>query len=138
MLLHNYCQKTYRFAIERFHAMWKFRVKINAVTLYLHIGFIIIFEFNFNLYLFIHQNINYHDAFLALEQEGWVTLLNSGWQDRLGYGELAVNTPIVVDTSDTHIKQYWVIWLHRHWYAEHRLAEVKKGIINPMYPFPDE
>ena len=33
MLLHNYCQKTYRFAIERFHAMWKFRVKINAVAL---------------------------------------------------------------------------------------------------------
>ena len=23
-------------------------------------------------------------------------------------------------------------------YAEHRLEEVKKGIINPMYPFPDE
>ena len=33
MLLHNYCQKTYRFAIERFHAMWKFGVKINAVAL---------------------------------------------------------------------------------------------------------
>ena len=33
MLLHNYCQKTYRFAIERFHAMWKFRVKINTVSL---------------------------------------------------------------------------------------------------------
>ena len=76
-------------------------------------------DLNFNN----QQNINYHDAFLALEQEGWVTLLNSGWQDRLGHGELAVNTPIVVDTSDTHIKQYWVIWLHRHWYAEHRLAK---------------
>ena len=33
MLLHNYCQKTYRFAIERFHAMWKFRVKIDTVAL---------------------------------------------------------------------------------------------------------
>ena len=33
MLLHNYCQKTYRFAVERFHAMWKFGVKINAVSL---------------------------------------------------------------------------------------------------------
>ena len=33
MLVHNYCQKTYRFAIERFHAMWKFRVKINTVSL---------------------------------------------------------------------------------------------------------
>ena len=33
MLLHNYCQKTYRFAVERFHAMWKFGVKINAVAL---------------------------------------------------------------------------------------------------------
>ncbi len=33
MLLHNYCQKTYCFAIERFHAMWKFRVEIDAVTL---------------------------------------------------------------------------------------------------------
>jgi hypothetical protein len=27
-------------------------------------------------------------------------------------------------------------WIKK--YAEHRLAEVKKGIINPMYPFPDE
>ena len=33
LLLHNYCQKTYCFAIERFHAMWKFRVKINTVSL---------------------------------------------------------------------------------------------------------
>ena len=33
MLLHNYCQKTYCFAIERFHAMWKFRVKIDTVAL---------------------------------------------------------------------------------------------------------
>ena len=23
-------------------------------------------------------------------------------------------------------------------YAEHRLEEVEKGIINPLYPFPDE
>ena len=33
ILLHNYSQKTYRFAVERFHAMWKFGVKINAVSL---------------------------------------------------------------------------------------------------------
>ena len=33
MFLHNYCQKTYCFAIERFHAMWKFGVKIDTVAL---------------------------------------------------------------------------------------------------------
>ena len=33
ILLHNYCQKTYRFAIERFHAMWELGIKIDTVAL---------------------------------------------------------------------------------------------------------
>lgn len=76
--------------------------------------------------------------FKQWQQTGWLTWLTdtSHYQNsKSARANQTVNTPLVIQQISKNNIQKFVIWLHRQWYAEHRLAyqlcQIANQVINP-------